>query len=155
MFIAALIGITISIIVGITLIPAITSTLKKEIVDEGDSIPESLNVLIDILPVVFIVVVLVGAVAWIGGSWGGESSDTTRSRLSAWREDRRQKNHWRDSLAHEEEHGELHSEGESIQDLSRDMEQEIIRSMMDVKEPEEPEEPEETGSSWRKRGSKS
>jgi len=61
--VAVLIGIMISIVVGISLIPTITETI--------DSLPTDtdagLLALVDVLPYVFVAVILLGAVAWIGG----------------------------------------------------------------------------------------
>lgn len=63
MLVAVLIGIMISIVVGISLIPTITETI--------DSLPTDtdagLLALVDVLPYVFVAVILLGAVAWIGG----------------------------------------------------------------------------------------
>ena len=73
MLVAVLIGIMISIVVGVSLIPTIQATLAaaKEPYLSGSSwisgAPVGLFSLIDVLPYVFVAVILLGAVAWIGG----------------------------------------------------------------------------------------
>ena len=62
--VAILIGIMISIVVGITLIPTILDTIDSV----PTTAPNGLEALIDVLPYVFVAVILMGAVAWISGS---------------------------------------------------------------------------------------
>lgn len=107
MMIAALIGIMISIVVGVSLIPKITETIDA--IPEED-VPEGFGVLVDILPIVFVAVILLGAVAWIGGSMGGGDTSTGRAWWSN-RQKERKSPESRDLLhrtyslsAHEEEH---------------------------------------------------
>lgn len=63
MLVAVLIGIMISIVVGVSLVPTILTTI--------DSLPtdtdSGLLALINVLPYIFVAVILLGAVAWIGG----------------------------------------------------------------------------------------
>ena len=63
MLVAVLIGIMISIVVGISLIPTIMSTINAL----SSFTPAGLRALINVLPYVFVAVILLGAVAWIGG----------------------------------------------------------------------------------------
>ncbi len=67
MLVAVLIGIMISIVVGISLIPTILDTIDSLPTDA----PAGLSALVDVLPYVFVAVILLGAVAWIGGGAGG------------------------------------------------------------------------------------
>ena len=60
--VAILIGIMISIVVGITLIPTILSTINSSALSTA---PAGLRALIDVLPYVFVAVILMGAVAWL------------------------------------------------------------------------------------------
>jgi hypothetical protein len=66
MLVAVLIGIMISIVVGVSLIPTILSTIDTL----PTSSPQGLTALVDVLPYVFVAVILLGAVAWIGGGQG-------------------------------------------------------------------------------------
>lgn len=70
MLVAVLIGIMISIVVGVSLVPVIlettavgTSTTPGPLY----SAPSGLQALVSVLPYVFVAVILLGAVAWIGG----------------------------------------------------------------------------------------
>ena len=54
----------ISIVVGVSLIPTILTTIDALPTDT----PSGLSALVDVLPYVFVAVILLGAVAWIGGS---------------------------------------------------------------------------------------
>lgn len=67
MLIAVLIGIMIAIVVGVALIPTILTTIDALPTDT----PAGLTALVDVLPYVFVAVILLGAVAWIGGGGGG------------------------------------------------------------------------------------
>jgi len=64
MLVAVLIGIMISIVVGVSLIPTILTTIDALPTDT----PSGLSALVDVLPYVFVAVILLGAVAWIGGN---------------------------------------------------------------------------------------
>ena len=61
MLVAVLIGIMISIVVGVSLVPVIL-----EVTDDITT-PAGLSALVGVLPYVFVAVILLGAVAWIGG----------------------------------------------------------------------------------------
>lgn len=62
--VAILIGIMISIVVGISLIPTILDTIASV----PTTAPAGLTALIDVLPYVFVAVILMGAVGWISSS---------------------------------------------------------------------------------------
>lgn len=66
MLVAVLIGIMISIVVGVSLIPTILDTIDALPTDAA----AGLLALVDVLPYVFVAVILLGAVAWIGGGQG-------------------------------------------------------------------------------------
>lgn len=61
MLVAVLIGIMISIVVGVSLVPVILETTA------AITTPAGLAALVSVLPYVFVAVILLGAVAWIGG----------------------------------------------------------------------------------------
>jgi len=61
MLVAVLIGIMISIVVGVSLIPTILTTIAAL----PTSTPAGLTALVNVLPYVFVAVILLGAVAWI------------------------------------------------------------------------------------------
>lgn len=61
MLVAVLIGIMISIVVGVSLVPTILATTDTV------TSPSGLAALVGVLPYVFVAVILLGAVAWIGG----------------------------------------------------------------------------------------
>lgn len=65
MLVAVLIGIMISIVVGVSLIPTILTSITA--VNATGDTPAGLMALINVLPYVFVAVILLGAVAWIGG----------------------------------------------------------------------------------------
>ena len=72
MLVAVLIGIMISIVVGVSLVPVIVQTTGNitYAVGTGTSTanaPAGLQALVSVLPYVFVAVILLGAVAWIGG----------------------------------------------------------------------------------------
>ena len=67
MLVAVLIGIMISIVVGVSLIPTILTTIDALPTDA----PSGLAALVDVLPYVFVAVILLGAVAWISGGTQG------------------------------------------------------------------------------------
>jgi len=64
--VAVLIGIMISIVVGVSLVPVILTTTSA-IGASSLSAPAGLVSLVGVLPYVFVAVILLGAVAWIGG----------------------------------------------------------------------------------------
>lgn len=68
MLVAVLIGIMISIVVGVSLVPVILETTAAISTGAtGGSAPAGLVALVGVLPYVFVAVILLGAVAWIGG----------------------------------------------------------------------------------------
>lgn len=84
MLVAVLIGIMISIVVGVTLVPTVIASTMAARGDWWDTTtgsvspadtttgwesgaPTGLFSLIDVLPYIFVAVILLGAVAWIGG----------------------------------------------------------------------------------------
>lgn len=62
MLVGVLISIMISIVVGVSLVPTIVDTVAAAALASPD-----LEGLLNVLPYVFIAVILLGAVAWIGG----------------------------------------------------------------------------------------
>ncbi len=76
MNIAVLIGIVIALIVGVVLIPVLTSTVEDVEIGEEDQYADTsievsseksvLSTLLDILPYIFVAVLILGAVAFIG-----------------------------------------------------------------------------------------
>jgi len=86
MVVAVLIGIMISVVVGVSLIPMLTETVEEATKDSED-LPEAASALLNILPIVFVVVLLLGAVAWIGGLYG--SSTVTKSKSEGYHFDSR------------------------------------------------------------------
>jgi hypothetical protein len=64
MLVAVLIGIMISIVVGVSLIPTIIDTISALPADT----PSSVLALANVLPIVFVAVILLAAVAWMGSS---------------------------------------------------------------------------------------
>ena len=67
MLVATLIGAMISIVVGVTLIPTIVETINTATPALEASGNSGLVGLLNVLPYVFVAVILLGAVAWIGG----------------------------------------------------------------------------------------
>jgi len=77
MMVATLIGIVMAVVVGVSLIPTITSTVDQaqQAATTTDPVtgavtstmPASAVGLLDILPIVFVAVILLGAIAWMGG----------------------------------------------------------------------------------------
>ncbi len=67
MLIAVLVGVMIFIVIGVNLIPMIADTIEETTKDSED-VPEAVSALLEILPIVFVAVVIISAVAWIGGS---------------------------------------------------------------------------------------
>jgi hypothetical protein len=71
MLVAVLIGIMISIVVGVSLVPIIVDVSTNLTYTDPSgftvSAPTGLSALVGVLPYVFVAVILLGAVAWIGG----------------------------------------------------------------------------------------
>lgn len=65
MLVGVLISIMISIVVGVSLIPTIVTSINTA--KSTANIPTGLSGLLDVLSYVFVAVILLGAVAWIGG----------------------------------------------------------------------------------------
>lgn len=85
MLIAVLVGIMVAVVVGVNLLPKIVETIDA--IPEEDISTET-SALLDILPIILVVVVLLGAIAWIGGCVGGENTSTGKTRWSTWRDAR-------------------------------------------------------------------
>ena len=68
MMIVMLIGIMIAIVVGVSVIPVITETTKA--VTSDPNTPSSLSAVANILPIILLVVIVMGAVAFMGGGFG-------------------------------------------------------------------------------------
>jgi len=69
MLVGVLISIMISIVVGVSLVPTIVSSINtsKITIAATPNAPTGLTGLLDVLSYVFVAVILLGAVAWIGG----------------------------------------------------------------------------------------
>lgn len=65
MLVGVLISIMISIVVGVSLIPTIVDSINTA--KNTPNAPTGLSGLLDVLSYVFVAVILLGAVAWIGG----------------------------------------------------------------------------------------
>jgi len=65
MLVGVLISIMISIVVGVSLVPTIVSAINTA--KNTPNAPTGLSGLLDVLAYVFVAVILLGAVAWIGG----------------------------------------------------------------------------------------
>jgi len=65
MLVGVLISIMISIVVGVSLVPTIVSSINTA--KATPNAPTGMSGLLDVLVYVFIAVILLGAVAWIGG----------------------------------------------------------------------------------------
>lgn len=72
MLVGVLISIMISIVVGVSLVPTIVSSINtaKVLIASTPNGPAGLGGLLDTLSYVFVAVILLGAVAWIGGQQG-------------------------------------------------------------------------------------
>ena len=79
MNVGALIGILISIVVGVSLLSAIMDSVEQ--VEASAEIPTGLKRLLDILPIIFVAVIILGAVAWIGGIDGGSKQKEIRIKI--------------------------------------------------------------------------
>jgi len=78
MLVATLIGVMIAIVVGINLVPVITETISN-VTAEGN-VSTGLSGLMSILPMVFVAVIILGAVAFIGGAIGGSTEERKERR---------------------------------------------------------------------------
>jgi len=65
MLVGVLISIMISIVVGVSLVPTIVDSINTA--KNTPNAPAGLSGLLDVLAYVFVAVILLGAVAWIGG----------------------------------------------------------------------------------------
>ena len=65
MLVGVLVSIMISIVVGVSLVPSIIESINTA--KNTPNIPTGLSGLLDVLSYVFVAVILLGAVAWIGG----------------------------------------------------------------------------------------
>lgn len=65
MLVGVLVSIMISIVVGVSLVPTIISAINTA--KSTDGIPTGLSGLLDVLSYVFVAIILLSAVAWIGG----------------------------------------------------------------------------------------
>ena len=77
MLVAVLIGIMISIVVGVSLIPTILTTINALPTDT----PDGLVALVNVLPYVFVAVILLGAVKiWVAALWSNLHRRTSQIR---------------------------------------------------------------------------
>lgn len=76
MWVAALIAIMIAIVVGVNLIPAMTESAIAENPELEGSVA---GLLVDALPIIFVAVVILGTVAWIGVGSGGRDDSSSSS----------------------------------------------------------------------------
>jgi uncharacterized BrkB/YihY/UPF0761 family membrane protein len=65
MLVGVLISIMISIVVGVNLVPSIVDSINTA--KNTENAPTGMSGLLDVLVYVYIAVILLGAVAWIGG----------------------------------------------------------------------------------------
>ncbi len=68
MIVAVLITIMIAMVVGVNLVPSIIAAIQEAKGTEG--MPTGLSGLLDVLSYVFVAVILLTAVSWIGGQAG-------------------------------------------------------------------------------------
>jgi hypothetical protein len=68
MLVGALIAIMIAIVVGVNLIPMTLEAVEQQAEASKEPLPESVSGLMDILVYVYVAVIILGAVAWIGGA---------------------------------------------------------------------------------------
>lgn len=78
MLVATLIGIMIAVVVGVALIPTIIEQSGRITQNVTDT--SAMKTLVSALPVIFVAVVLLGAVAWLGGSSRSDREDTASRR---------------------------------------------------------------------------
>ena len=79
MAVAVLIGLMISLVVGPALIPTILTTIDS--IDTAES--PGIAALVSVLPYIFVAIILIGAVAWIGSD--GVGKPQIPERLKRWR----------------------------------------------------------------------
>ena len=82
MMVAVLVGIMIAVVVGVSLIPAITSTIANLPSDT----PAGLTALINILPYLFVAVILLGAVSWVARGMGDGGYKSKKEDETYWRD---------------------------------------------------------------------
>ena len=82
MMVAVLVGIMIAVVVGISLIPAITSTIANLPSDT----PAGLTALINVLPYLFVAVILLGAVSWVARGMGDGGYKSKKEDETYWRD---------------------------------------------------------------------
>jgi len=68
MIVAVLITIMIAMVVGVNLVPSIIAAIQSA--KQTDGMPAGLSGLLDVLSYVFVAVILLTAVSWIGGQAG-------------------------------------------------------------------------------------
>jgi len=78
MWVATLIGVMIAVVVGVNLIGPIMEVANNITQEEGVS--PAVSSLVGILPFIFVVVIILGAVAWIGGGIGGSTEEKEERR---------------------------------------------------------------------------
>ena len=66
-----IIGLMVSIVVAVTLIPTITQSIES--IPKDETTPTAVTGLLSVLPYIMVAVILIGAVAWIGGNSGQSS----------------------------------------------------------------------------------
>lgn len=71
MNIAMLIGVMIAIVIGVTFASGIVDTVANTTAQGGNPLSPAMQTMLDILPVIYVTVIILGAVAWIGGSATG------------------------------------------------------------------------------------
>jgi len=71
MVIGLVISVMIAIVVGVALVPVIVSSVSK-VENNSSGLPSSIGGVMEILSYVFVGVILLGAVAWIGGRSSSE-----------------------------------------------------------------------------------
>ena len=71
--IATIIGVMISIVVAVNMFGMIDGVTEE--IAASPEVGGTVSTLIGILPFIFVAVILLGTVAWIGGSWGGSDEE--------------------------------------------------------------------------------
>ena len=79
MLVSALIGVMIAIVVGVNLLP----TVLKTVANITEEAPASVSALIGVLPYIFVVVITLGAVAWMG-SGSSEQKEERKEQFKAF-----------------------------------------------------------------------
>lgn len=79
MSIGVLIAVMITIVVGVSLIPLVTEVTTN--VTSSEETPAAVSGVIGVLPYVFVAVIVLGAVAWIGGLGTGDGGSDRRNRV--------------------------------------------------------------------------